>query len=682
MSVPLRKKLSVELLEDLHTGTGQRGAVVDAVQMRTTDGRAMVPASHLRGLLRAAGAELVRLKLVTPADLVALFGAPGKGRGALTLTALTECPENQSGATADSVVWTAAQRQNGARGPEDDTLHSIEFVPAGTVLTGELELADSATLPLLERCLKRTSHLGAKRNRGSGLVKFAQLTNSSPVVRPPLQPTNQHYCLRLVLQAVEALCLPSTGAPINPIRSESFIRGQVLRGALAGWLLRTGGARDVARMLVEGEGFTVGDALPLPASIIPRAIAKAAVLPAPLALRRKKPAASASGIPWWADPAATADAKRLSELAKLEKHESKRPGNTEYIYCADPNTQPATWVRYQPDMGIHLRNQTPPHEGRPTGDGTQTAYRTELFATEQIAGGTYFMADLLFEKSGAAHRKTVVDALANVLNGKSWLTLGRHGAAVQVIAAEWIAKPPCPPKPVAGDGFTLVLVSDLIARAPDLGYYDALSAPTLCALAGCPDFTELSIDKAVADTVEVHGFNVMSGLPRAPALAIRRGSTYTITGAQARALMSALAGLRALGERTADGFGRFVVLDDAQMAVSASPSPQHKADGPTALREKWMALADRAVASLCNADGDSYLSRTQCMRLWNWAAAADTISALQNLITEDAERATSPWNGGQRWAALLPYLQEAKSDWRVLLQLVIRGLLLVKGPER
>ena len=225
-TAPLFIQLSAEVLEDLHTGSGTGGGDIDALVQRDRHGRPVIRASHLKGLLREAGEELIALGTLTATDLNGLLGAGGSGHGALRLTSL-RLPEGAAGKT---LIWGSTKRVEKGRAPQLDTLRFIEHLAAGTRFEAQLRLVDARLQPLLERLLNRIDRIGGARNRGGGLVRLDwQVQPPETLTATPL-PEGEGLVLRLVLRNLEPLCLPATGYPGNLIKSHSFIRGQTLRG--------------------------------------------------------------------------------------------------------------------------------------------------------------------------------------------------------------------------------------------------------------------------------------------------------------------------------------------------------------------------------------------------------------------------------------------------------------------
>ncbi|MCC6135176.1 MAG: hypothetical protein IT491_07345 [Gammaproteobacteria bacterium] len=608
---PLFIQLTVETLEDLHTGAGIGSGDIDALVQRDRHGRPVIRASHFKGLLREAGANL---KLEKEA-LNDLLGAQGANRGALRMTSLRLRKD------CKTLVWGSTKRVDGGRAPQEDTLHFVEHVAAGTRFEAQLRLPDATFQPLLERLLNRVDRIGGDRNRGSGLVKLDWQLDSAAC--GPQGTAATGTTLRLVLRNLEPLCLPATGYPGNLIHSHSFIRGQTLRGALIAWAIHNGRPDSLALF----ERISVGDALPLPEGVD----RVDTVLPIPLSILTKKPHAANVKIPWWADgsPPAAGDDSLGEEKSPDEK--PKRPGAHEYL-CRSANSE--LWQCYSPTMRVRLRNATP----KP-GSGADA----ELFSLEEIAEDTRFQAELRF--ADEAVTQDFLKAFAPLLSGSGdWLALGRGG---QPAVVESLSALPEPPPKTSTDTFTddwtLTLVSDLILRGEHLGFLDHLHIPRLCQLAGVPEQKGWTVEKAVVETEAVHGFNAVTGLHRAPALAIRRGSCWRITGPGSAELARALAQRPALGERTAEGFGRFLL--NVQPIVKIV-RPEGGDDVPRPNRNEELLSLARDLSQKISQDGPS-LSQLQWLR--ERALAAENDGQMNELSQEIENAPKRRLQGGKAW---------------------------------
>jgi len=76
------------------------------------------------------------------------------------------------------------------------------------------------------------------------------------------------------------------------------------------------------------------------------------------------------------------------------------------------------------------------------------------------------------------------------------------------------------------ESLNITLESDLIARSSNPRFFQRTDCAALKELTRLSDLDNVDLEKSYGDSVEVRGFNAASGLPRAPALAIRRGSVF------------------------------------------------------------------------------------------------------------------------------------------------------------
>jgi len=509
----VRYKLAAELLSDAHLGSGSGGGGIDALVARDRHDRPVIWASHVEGVLRDAAR---RLRGVEEASR--FFGYAGGEAQRATFTSLYAQEETESH------VWRSTARASfDNRAPKDDTLRVIEHVPKGTMFVGEVELP-AGDVDTLKRLVQEVDALGGGRSTGAGRVALS-LDEIRATPRKTGAPTGR---LVLLLKNRDPLCVTATATPDNLIPSLAFVPGRSLLGALAAWLIRAD-ARDVALSLTSGR-VSVSDALPLPHP--PKELASAEVLPAPLALQSEKPKGSAGDVPWWAQtPAPT---RRLDAWSAEQK--LKRPADDLFVYRDTPN---APWTAFRPARRVRLRN------GRP--DPRQAD--ASLFAIEQIVEETHFLAEI---QGTPEDMRALADKLAAVLEGRRWLRVGRAGAPVEVALIAW---PGAPAPAMATDQALLTLTSDLLVRDDQLRWRTALDAEALRDLLG----VDVQVARSIQDCAPVHGFNGTSRLWRMPAVAVRRGSVFDISGAGVSKLVERVATCSWLGERTHEGFGRFRV---------------------------------------------------------------------------------------------------------------------------
>ncbi|MBF0160056.1 MAG: hypothetical protein HQL58_11100 [Magnetococcales bacterium] len=614
---PLFFMLKVTTLEDLHTGTGTGSGDIDALVMRDRRGHPVIRASHIKGLLLEAGEELITHGIISKQQLSVLLGQEGVSKGALRITSLRtaqlERPETR--------VWGATAREQGNRSPKPDTLHFVEHIAAGTSFQARLRLMDHTLQPLLERLLNRVDRVGGNRSRGGGLVQIEWTPCSATDQqdkRKPVDPISIGTQLRLVLCNLEPLCLPVTGHPGNLIRSQSFIRGQVLRGALMAWAIENGSFPTL-------EGVSVGDALPLPQGVN----SADRVLPIPLSILTEKPRGDDKRLPWWFKGGSI---QAFDDLKNLERGQTtatgekpKRPGAHEYL-CRTDN---GPWWRYAPAMNVQLRNRTPKK--------STSKDEPELFSMEEVSEETYFQADLLFDNEKNAQQFIAI--FAPLLDGRDWLAIGREGRPV-VIQSYISSKPG--QQDHFSDDWVLTLISDLIIRGPNLGFIDDLTINHLCQLVGMSWQPEWKI-KPMVETDVIHGFNTVSGMHRSPAIAIRRGSCWRITGAGTAQLAKKLANLDSLGERSREGYGRFAI--DIQLIDQLDKVPK-KSSEISSNRQEELLIAAQHLAADPGAKAPS-LSQLQWLR--NRALAATNEKRLEELLKEVKEAHKDRPQGGKAW---------------------------------
>jgi hypothetical protein len=240
-------------------------------------------------------------------------------------------------------------------------------------------------------------------------------------------------------------------------------------------------------------------------------------------------------------------------------------------------------------------------QGRQDDRGSQL---DALFSQQVLSDNQYFVVDLRFREG-----KDAVDLIRATAplwaphaagdstdkeRHRSWLRVGRGGQPVLVERHEIVATDASLRGPVSADELlTLSLTAELIARTPFLQFRTEMTAEGLVSLVteaaesegiALPRLSAAGVcvnrRQSVQETVEIHGYNAATGLPRATATAFKRGSVFVIEAdvTEDSAARAHLAGLRnalislqkasvPLGERIADGFGRFQV--DLSLHASA-----------------------------------------------------------------------------------------------------------------
>lgn len=641
-----RFRLDVTLLEDLHSGTGHTAGDLDGVQMKDRDGLPMISRDHLKGLLRDAAEELADLGEATPTDVTALFGAPhADGQGKLTITSLY-----QSSADHNCIEWTSTARLEGGRGPMGDTLRVVEYVRAGTKLTALMELVTRAgqeeLKPLLEASCRRVVALGSGRRVGDGRIqsKFDTLSlEPAPFLVPAARKLRSsapratgQFRLRLLLRNLVPICFPMTGDPGNLIPSACYMSGSAHRGA---WISALADLGHDAASLLEGEGPAFLDAVPLPPDTLTDSLRLGTIEAIPIPLdhpTRKPPPQRADAWPWWGEEGSVTPGDELKP---------KRPGDMEFL-CRLSSEAP--WLRYTPDLRVHLRNNTGDRRRR-------NLTKQSLFSVEEIAERTDFLTEIEFPHAEAAAE--FLQGAKPILEGRKWLRLGRGGAPAVITGHLWLGAQEPHSLPTGQDSLSLVLTSDTIIRGPRLGYLTDLGVAEILALAGVPGAerevlaAEVTLKDKKMDTTTVHGFNAVSGLPRQPALAIRRGSTFTLSAAPT-AITRIWNGLAAclgqgLGERRQEGYGRFR-LEVRQIGPSLPRVVEVGASVEIGRREQAISEGEVLGIRLARGSGQpQWPSTGQVEQFRRGIMHCNSIQQIEALIAQQRQHAGTV--GGEAW---------------------------------
>ena len=561
----VRCRLTAELLSDAHLGSGAGGGGIDRLVARDRHGHPVIWASHVEGVLRDAARRLRGDKAAED-----FFGRAGGDyqRGDRQRAVFTSLYTRDN---PNTHVWrSTARKAFDNRAPKDDTLRVVEYVPRGTKFEGEVELlADE--FPELQRLVGEVDALGGGRATGAGRVKLS-LTGITSTPRAVGAPTGR---LLLLIENRDPVCITATATPDNLIPSLAFVPGRALLGALAAWLIAEG-ERDTASLLTSGR-IAVSDALPLPHA--PATLDSVEVLPAPLSLQSQKPKGSAGEVPWWAQ--ARTPTRRVDLWTANEK--LKRPEDDLFVYRATSNDP---WTAFRPALRVRLRN------GRP--DPKQAD--ASLFAVEQTAEETHFLAEL---RGSTKDMNELAGKLAPVLAGLRWLRVGRGGAPVEVVQHAWFSDAAIANVP---ERALLTLTSDLLVRDELLRWRTALDKAALRTLLG----DDVQVGRSLQDSVMVHGFNGTSRLWRMPAVAIRRGSVFEVSGAGVARLAERAATGNWLGERTHEGFGRFR-LDAVLPGVTGEICPSRAEAPPEDVPEEAVAATTQqwfnVHKSLAETDG-------------------------------------------------------------------------------
>ena len=522
-----RLRITISLQEDAHLGSGASGAGLNALIARDREGKPVIWASHLEGLLR----EQAMLSDPAGKDAYLLFGKPGGARQLVTFTSLY-CRH----LPGDLRVWRSAARQSfDNRAPADNTLRAVQMVPKGTTFLGEAEFPEEHE-ETLRRYLFQLTSIGQGRATGAGKISVEVGDLSPPAT--PFALEQGATRLRLVLLAPDPVCVAATAIPGNLIPTASYLPGRTVLGAIANWLI-TRGHQDVASLLVTGE-ILVSDALPLPDGLSSAVPSELEVLPAPLAIKTVKPGRSDRVAPWWAYPEAPSPLCVASDHRepgdnepRLEDTKLKRlSGDTYFV-----RTREGAWRSYRPVIRARLRSGRPDPEQR----------HPSLFAIQHIAENTRFLLEL---QGPASALSTLCESLRPVLEARAWLRVGRAGAPVEVRATAPYAPAPLE---VPDNQALLTLTSDLLVRDETLRWFTELNDEDFRHVANWPT-DSIKVERFSQEGTTVRGFNGTARLWRLPIGGVRRGSVFRVSGPGVAALARAAQEGRWLGERCHEGF--------------------------------------------------------------------------------------------------------------------------------
>ncbi len=179
----IRVRLSAELLEDAHSGSGSGGGGVDALVARDRQGRPVIWASHVEGVLRDAAR-----RLRGEAAAASFFGRRGGQKQQAVFTSLYA-----ESAPASRIWRSTARAAFDNRAPRDDTLRAVEYVPKGTRFAGQVELP-ATDLPFVRRLLQEVDALGHGRATGAGRVRLSLVDTAPIMLRSGTRPAVSCSC--------------------------------------------------------------------------------------------------------------------------------------------------------------------------------------------------------------------------------------------------------------------------------------------------------------------------------------------------------------------------------------------------------------------------------------------------------------------------------------------------------
>lgn len=573
--------IEAKLLEDLHSGNGMGSpGGLDAIQGRNRFGFPRLRSTHFKGILKE-NAKILNLAMNNGINdaISRLFGEGGyNNKGELQLTSLTAISnKKQDLVPPNAKIWVSTSREEYSRIPKYDTLRMVEYVPAGTVFSGKA-LVPVTQKKLFEKLLKCSTNLGSSRTRGAGQIQFTKIKPVKEDWKNVPDIKGNGNTLRLLLKNEEPLIIASNRYSGNLLKTDNFIRGISLKSAFADWW--TARYQDPKSFpLCLSDNIMFSDSLFCFNSQDflhrykndPVWITKTQVIPIPLSLNTIKHNTESLEKPWWSEDTITISplVDKSRELTSMEKEmgKLKRPKANEVLICF-PDTE--KWEKTTPILNSNLRNSTPNRYIRDTDwfDDSRTN-EGELFTEEEIAENQYFIGDISFGSESQA--KQFIEQYCPLFNATSWIRIGRGGRAVSIIDVTLHNKPINDPfKEEEIKSLKILLTSDLIARTNDLNFATVLTPTILKYLlqkeTNSNPFNEKEVylrkDYSIYETVEIRGWNYLTGTTRSPAIAIKRGSVFTYEGDDVRSLKKALLNHPIIGERKNEGFGHIMIYPD------------------------------------------------------------------------------------------------------------------------
>jgi CRISPR/Cas system CSM-associated protein Csm3 (group 7 of RAMP superfamily) len=251
---------NIHLISDAEPGTGLGGEFVNDYVHRDLEGRATLPASHLKGLMRSRLADFAKARCWEGLE-DRTFGCPGPSpQGAVEAGGIPSAFAISDAVAEDRetsrlVTRTSVDPQTGTA--KNQTLRTTESIPKETRFYGKLFLLTAPGSP--EDLAARLSLLaipavGGGRTRGSGLCVVSiqgetrstgeilkQLDQSLKVPTPdlaeprPAAPTKAgqtEQLLHLVFRATSPICVPETVTRGNMLKSGFSIPASAIQGAV------------------------------------------------------------------------------------------------------------------------------------------------------------------------------------------------------------------------------------------------------------------------------------------------------------------------------------------------------------------------------------------------------------------------------------------------------------------
>jgi CRISPR-associated protein Csx10 len=443
--------------------------------------------------------------------------------------------------------------------------------------------------------------------------------------------------LKYTLVLEEPVLANSLAGDTNSARSLPYIPGGLMRGALVNAYVgkKEAGDKDFQCLFLNGKVRYL-HAYPQ--------LVRERVLPVPLAWKTFK----------------HQDQKTVFDFAQEVSEQDQLKSVTQAFYCQ--TTEDVLLLDLQWQLNVHTQRDAV--YGRARGEGQGEVYRYEA-----LPAGTTLQGIVLVDED--VDLKAVKDLLenANVLLGKA-RTAG-YGRAqikdVETLEENWRENGLARPNGKVTK-FTVTFLSETLLRDTH-GQY---SLDPLPALAGKLGGANLELVSAFRRAEVVGGFNRSWGLPLPQSLAIAAGSVFVVkcdAGIDVTSLLELEEA--SLGERTAEGFGRFAVsfeqspvfeYDTTVVEPAALPEPKGLSDEEKQLGqlmlsrllrrdldEKMMSAALKAPHS--GSVPNSQLSRWQVIirsTLGQSSTPVEKVERMQDFYEKERKRNSAAWQKMER----------------------------------
>ncbi len=245
------------LLTDTEPGTGLGSVNTDNYIPRDHLGRPVIPASHIKGLMRE---ELQNIKKQLALDNFSYDSILGKGGKSIECEGIIKITgpimENEGEADTLMISRTAIHYPTGTA--LDKTLRTTQALAAGSVFTNggvQINAANNSVEDIAVRfALRAISSIGGNRNRGSGRCRIeingenrgpgellkafhkalsgAETVSGTPDPCGPIQLNDEPHWIDIIFRADQPVCCPENPTRANAIQTGFSIPASAVMGTL------------------------------------------------------------------------------------------------------------------------------------------------------------------------------------------------------------------------------------------------------------------------------------------------------------------------------------------------------------------------------------------------------------------------------------------------------------------